>query len=373
MKKALVLFILLYLLCSISGVYAADTSVTTRRTLSAVGASDALQPMGSQGLRYHEMSWSLFGGTLSACSLDLEGSMDGITWTNIIANQDCSSSSSSSVVNSLARQTRLYVNTYTIATGTPKIDVTHVGSWDNPSTSSATMQGVVSYAGSAFADGSTQTARLVTDSSIAIFAQGKVNTSAPTYSDGDIKPLSITGSGALRVDPGLVVDTAHGATFSEAPVGIGLEGLSTERAAVDATDKVKAVATTSGAVVVQSGALPGDFFEYSAETTDTAWHTILAPSADYYYVVTYCKVINADASVGTKVTIYEDDDGDIGDAVERDGGYAASLGGGWTNALGSGLFSTHTANRGLYVVCTSDSSETHVTVRGYRTKIKPVM
>jgi hypothetical protein len=118
---------------------------------------------------------------------------------------------------------------------------------------------------------------------------------------------------------------------------------------------------------------PGDYFEYYAKITNTSWATIKAPSAGYYYVVTICKVVNADTSVGTEVTFYEDDDGDIGDSVAKDGGYADIGGGGWVSSNPNGVFSTGTANRGLYVVCTTDSSETHVTIRGYRTRIKPAM
>jgi hypothetical protein len=117
----------------------------------------------------------------------------------------------------------------------------------------------------------------------------------------------------------------------------------------------------------------GSNWQYTGEITGTTWTAVKTGESGMFLVVTYCKVQNSDAAVSTDVHIYDDDDGDADSSNLIDHGYAALAGGGWSSGNGQGaLFGTETAGNGIYVVCETDSSETKVTMRGYRTNRKPI-
>lgn len=198
--------------------------ITIQQSLSAVGAGETFQYGGSYvgvGLRYHAISCQIFDGTVSASSLDLEGSNDRTTWTDIIAGLDCTTATSSAVTAGYARYLRLKLNTFTVSTGTPRLDVFYAGYWDNPVTSVGVEQGSTT---------SGQVGQLV---------QGAVSTAAPTYVNGKTNPISIDTSGNVRatvpsltdgtqktqiVDSGGTVITSFGSSVDQASTTTGQSG-----------------------------------------------------------------------------------------------------------------------------------------------------
>ena len=170
-------------------------------------------------------------------------------------------------------------------------------------------------------------------------------------------------------------DTAHDTADAGEPVKIGgkaHEQLSDQTAVVEG-DRTNAAFDLDGALIIRPLAPLGDHWQETLEITDTSW-TVLeaAPGASTYICVTRLTVINSAASVGTDVFIYNDDDGDIGDSTLISQGYASEAGGGWTEGNGSGvIFCTETANEALYAVCETTSSETKISIRGFKTKVVP--
>lgn len=229
MKKIITILFLLVLSCS---VYAQD-KVIINYTLSATGAAATIPGT----YLYHSFSVNVVGGTLSACNIDLEGSDDNSSWSNLIAAHDCSTKGKTAVTYGLYKYYRPYINTLTTATGTPSLEFVYYGYIDNPASSSATMQGVVNIAGSTYADGSTQNARIATDGSIFVATQGLANASAPTFAEGALKPFSMDLSGAIRtMITNLTTDTAVGSAPTENPIGTG--GLyQASQSAVDTGDR----------------------------------------------------------------------------------------------------------------------------------------
>ena len=131
MKKIITILFLIALSCT---AYAQD-KVMISYTISATGAAATIPGT----YLYHSFSWNIIGGTLSACDIDLEGSDDNTYWSNLIAAQDCSIKSKATLTYGLYKYYRLYVNTITTETGTPRLEIVYYGYIDNPSTSSSTM------------------------------------------------------------------------------------------------------------------------------------------------------------------------------------------------------------------------------------------
>lgn len=192
--------------------------------------------------------------------------------------------------------------------------------------------------------------------------------------DGSGNAITST-SDALDVNiaSGVTVDVAEDAAAGTYPVIVGSQALLVEKTAMsDASDAVRNVATMTGVPVISHSALPGDKWQESLEITDTTW-TVLeaAPGAGYYLCVTHISVMNGDAAVSTDVHIYNDDDGDVGDSDLIYQGHAALAGGGFVDNNPDAVFCSETANEAIYAVCETTSSETHINVRGYRTKVAP--
>jgi hypothetical protein len=187
-----------------------------------------------------------------------------------------------------------------------------------------------------------------------------------------------TGASMGSTDKPVVVvpptaDAAEGAAATNPPSPIGIKARATELAAVDAGDEVRPTATLTGIPLNWGPAEPGDTWIFNtviAGVTDTAWTAIKAGEATYFLCITDIKVQNSHATVGTVVGIYDDDDGDVADSSLMDSGYAASLGGGWRDDLGSQpVYCTATAGNGIYFTAITTGAAVHVHARGFRTKL----
>lgn len=131
--------------------------------------------------------------------------------------------------------------------------------------------------------------------------------------DGDYIPLSVNGSGALRVaqvGTATVVasnasgDTAHDGADSGSPVKIGGKAYSTEPAVVSANDRANMITDLVGRPIVLPYAAQGDEVDGTASATGTSdTQIIAAQGAGVRIYVTTLIIHNAHATTNGFVTI----------------------------------------------------------------------
>jgi hypothetical protein len=113
-------------------------------TLSATSTPTTGFNVSTSGALYHLLTWSITGGTVSACQLSIDSSPNNSTWTvgGIIAAQTCTSNgffntTSGGVI--VPSYIRVNLSTFTVATGTPSIVITVTGYSVFPSLISSTI------------------------------------------------------------------------------------------------------------------------------------------------------------------------------------------------------------------------------------------
>lgn len=153
--------------------------------------------------------------------------------------------------------------------------------------------------------------------------------------------INCTPAGALRNDLSTIAGTAvvNGGTagitgvggstatnvaLTDNPLNTGGQAVSSENAAVTTGRKVQFVADLTGKQIVMPYANPENFLNPvpTAAITDTTSTQVMAAIASFRNYVTYCKVTNSHASVGSFVQILD------GSTVV-DSGYVAPAGGGF--------------------------------------------
>ena len=125
MKRAWPILVLLTTLLWADGVYQFDfTGTGTGSAINNVRAQNA----------YQKISWTITGGTLSGCQVQLDSSTDGSSWSagGAITSQACTSNGASAIVNTTPNYMRINVTTFTVATGTPILHVIWRGYVNNP-------------------------------------------------------------------------------------------------------------------------------------------------------------------------------------------------------------------------------------------------
>lgn len=178
------------------------------------------------------------------------------------------------------------------------------------------------------------------------------------YLRGLVK-LLITAGSALVTAAG---DVAHDAADGGNPIKTGGKALTAEPTAVAANDRVNDLRDTLGRGVVLNGALAESRLDGKANyTNDTAADVIAAQGAGVKIVVTSVLVVNAHASVGTKMEIRD------GTTVKIRG-YAAKDGGGFYMHDLEGLFRS-TANAAVTARCVTTGADVDVFIAGYKSAI----
>lgn len=176
MKKILLISFIL-----ISCIYGQGQSYVLANTFNTTGTSISDNLIGN-GSAFHKLTWNV-SGTVSACTVALDSSVDGVSWTvgGVITGQTCTTNgtilSSSAVVN--------YVRiNMTAFSGTGTVTVIDQGFINNPSGGggSGTVNNCTA-AGNAFYSGSgtaTNCDTAITDVSGTLnFVQGSIAASAP--------------------------------------------------------------------------------------------------------------------------------------------------------------------------------------------------
>jgi hypothetical protein len=155
-------------------------------------------------------------------------------------------------------------------------------------------------------------------------------------------------------------EAAHDAAVTGNPVLGGGEARTSDGTPVTSGDVVRTLHDTLGKQVVLQGAVHDLQSNGLTNFTNTTGADVIAAAGSGIKIaVTSVLVVNAHATVGTKVSIRDG-------TTAKITGYAAPLGGGFNlSAGGRPLFIT-TANTAVTAICATTSSDTDVSISGYR-------
>jgi hypothetical protein len=234
-----------------------EDAITRYHKFTTVSVDQAIDVRGNKTYN-HRLTWT-GSGTRTTGNIKLEQSVDGLTWTDLIAAQSATTDGTA---------------TTTGWCNWVRLNCTVI--------SGASNAIYATYEGSPIA---------VAISSVAI-------------TDSSSNALTSTASALdVNIKSGLGSDAAVDATTNTNPLPITGAAATTERTAVSAAgDANYGTYTMAGLPVIQPSALPGDFWEYSVVATDNAEKTIKAGEANYYMVVTHLFVQNSHATNATLVT-----------------------------------------------------------------------
>jgi trimeric autotransporter adhesin len=130
MKK--LLMSLIFGLLTLSCAYDANAQQGVHSHRFTIAGPDTAINLVNTAIAYHKLTWSV-SGTVSACTVALDSSPDGTTWTagGVITGQTCTSNGSSAVVNMAVNYVRIDMTALTIVGGA-SVTVTWDGYTSNP-------------------------------------------------------------------------------------------------------------------------------------------------------------------------------------------------------------------------------------------------
>lgn len=129
LKRLSVLVALIYLLTLTPQASQPDQSFVNRFTATGSGAERDQRGL---GINQHRITWNV-SGTVSSCSVKLEQSADGSSWSDLIAGQTCTSNGVTDLTSGVANYVRITLSTFS-GSGSPFINV-HYGGWVDRSAS----------------------------------------------------------------------------------------------------------------------------------------------------------------------------------------------------------------------------------------------
>jgi hypothetical protein len=148
--------------------------------------------------------------------------------------------------------------------------------------------------------------------------QGAVTTAAPSYTTAQTSPLSLNTSGQLRVSVEAITNSTGAATGASVPSNAGYAGVratTSEPTAVSDGQLAGVMADVRGAQVMLLGAVPQNYVSgliSSAMTGTTSTQLLAAPAAGLRNYVTTLVCSNSHATVSTDVDIK---DGNAGTSI----------------------------------------------------------
>lgn len=124
MKKLLTALFFLF-----SFVHVSYADGLNTRVFTGTGSSITIRTSGT-GIDYHKLTWNKTG-TVSGCTVALDSSVDGVTWSagGVITGQTCTSNGVSTIANTVVNYIRMTVTAFT---GTGNVSVTWNGFISNP-------------------------------------------------------------------------------------------------------------------------------------------------------------------------------------------------------------------------------------------------
>src|SRR5258705_6071715 len=108
MKKFLAATLLLISITA--NLHALPSDVRGTTDFSSTGSGNVINQIGA-GVGHHRISFNPTG-TVSTCQVKLQQSVDSISWSDLIANQTCTSSGTSSITTGVANYVRVTLGTF---------------------------------------------------------------------------------------------------------------------------------------------------------------------------------------------------------------------------------------------------------------------
>lgn len=125
MQKLLLALCLLFGACQ--STVAQNYQGLRSQTFTATTSSSAIRNI-SSGISYHKLTW-IPSGTVSSCSVKLDRSADGSSWSDLIAATSCTTGGMSAITAGTHNYVRITVSTFT---GTGSVNVTWTGYINDP-------------------------------------------------------------------------------------------------------------------------------------------------------------------------------------------------------------------------------------------------
>jgi hypothetical protein len=183
--------------------------VSRGHSFTAAGIDDAVLTIRNTGIYYHRLTWT-GAGTRTSCLAKVEQSVDGTTWTDLIAAQDCTTDGTATTTG-YANFVRMQVTALTGSGNTAHLR--YDGNPIQPSLGSVTVD-TTGLATSANQTGGSQKTQIVTSAGAAVDTFG----GATPYASGDPKG---TSSGILgMVSDGTLIRASAGTSGGLAKVDI---------------------------------------------------------------------------------------------------------------------------------------------------------
>ena len=129
MRKASLLSLCLFMLASLA--WGQQYAYRSPQTIfGSPGNGQGLRVVGT-GAQFHQLTWNIVGGTLSACQIQVDSSSDGISWTSagVIASTLCTSNGGVTSISTVVNYVRINV---TAMTGTGTVVALLTGYANNP-------------------------------------------------------------------------------------------------------------------------------------------------------------------------------------------------------------------------------------------------
>ncbi len=379
-------------------------------------ANPWIQEQGT-GIKSHTIVWTT-SGTVSTCSVKVEKSADGVSWSDMISGATCTSpAATGTITTDIANYVRVNATTLT---GSGTLIVTYSG-FTPGLPSSATISGdVTSATGTNFhvvvdsGGGGGSTAQGATTSGVTGGLQlACVTTAAPTYTTAQVNcpslqtdgsqrvavtntvtvgshavtnagtfatQATLTGAGTAGTPAGgvqsiqgvssmtpiqvtsTVVDAAEGAAVATAPVPIGCV-FRTTYTVLDAGDVGYPACDVNGRLIYSPfyGGVHKSGGTATAMTGTTSTSVIAGVSSNYLYIQS-CSFSNDHASVSTYMSLQDGSGGTVIWAGYVPFGLGREVN--WPMGL-----KVPTAGNGLFVANVTTGSSTKVYCQGYTTTV----
>lgn len=327
------------------------------------------------GITQHEIVWNVVG-TVSGCSVKVEKSADGSSWSDLIAGATCTSNGNSSLTSGITNYVRVNATTLT---GTGTLSVRYLA-FAPGLPSSATIAGDVNVTNSGtFAvqvtsviPGTTATSlgkaedapAASGDTGVAILGVIQATLSAPA-ADGDYTVPKLNANGAAWVQS-VFVDAAEGLAVATNPVPIGVV-YRTTFTALDPGDVGYLLADVNGRAITNPyfGAASASGAVTSAMTGTTSTSVIGGTASNYIYV-TQCTTSNASTTVSTDILLQDGSGGTTLYVLPDPAASVATTGG------GGGVFpfpvplKVPTSGNGLFAANLTTGSSTKISCSGFK-------
>lgn len=137
MKKLIFALSLLFVFVSTSVSQSPPSVQRHRFTATGTTRTEAIGP---SGLSYFQLSWRSDGNLPSLCTITMETSVNGTTWTAGVIAGDCTTNGESAITNVSAAYYRLNLTAYTVSGSNNFLNVAVLGYFTTPATAGGSVE-----------------------------------------------------------------------------------------------------------------------------------------------------------------------------------------------------------------------------------------